>query len=104
MKKLTLTSDEENIFFLDSKRIVDTELTLVVSNPDDDADIEIGYSRNLIIESSVIRIVTEDGSTHDYPIYFNGGALVTNSEIEGAIQFETGYVANSKIEGTIKFE
>ena len=73
MKKLTLTSDEENIFFLDSKRIVDTELTLVVSEPNNDADIEIDYGHDLIIESSVIRIVTEDGSLHRSLIYFNGG-------------------------------
>lgn len=38
MKKLTITSDEENIFFLDSKRIVDTELTLIVSEPNNDAE------------------------------------------------------------------
>ena len=67
MKKLTLTSDEENIFFLDSKRIVDTELTLVVSEPNNDADIEIDYGHDLIIESSIIKIVTFRGVTFFSP-------------------------------------
>ena len=104
MKKLTLISDEENIFFLDSKRIIDTELTLVVSDPTYDADIEIDYGHDLIIESSIIRIVTEDGSLHRPLIYFNGGASITNSEFEGGIQFQTGCVANAKIEGTVEFD
>ena len=45
-----------------------------------------------------------DGLTHDYPIYFEEGAIITNSKIEGGIQFNGGLVTNCKIEGSIRFD
>ena len=116
MKKLTIKSDEENIFHLESREITDTELTLVVSDPNDDADIELDFGRNLFIRSSVINIVKENGSPHDFTIYFNGSALITNSEIIGSIRFKCGTVTftiyfnggalitNSEIIGSIRFK
>ena len=101
MKKLTITSDEDNIFFLDSKRIINTELTLIVSYPGSDAFIEMPFGHKLIIESSIIKIVTEDDSPYRDWIYFDGDAEITKSEIKGAIQFERGFISNSKIEGTV---
>ena len=104
MKKLTIVSDEKNIFHLESREITDTELTLVVSDPNDDADIELDFGRNLFIRSSVINIVKENGSPHDFTIYFNGGALITNSEIIGSIRFKCETVTNAKIEGDLTFD
>jgi len=89
MKKLTLTSSEENIFAFNSKRIIDTELTLVVSDPTYDAEIELDFGDTLEIESSVIKAVTKDGSHYDSTIYFYGKGEVTikNSKIEGSLGF-----------------
>lgn len=104
MKKLTITSDGENTFVLESRRIINKELILVVSDPNDDAFIEINFGHNLIVDSSVIKIVTEDESPYHDPVYFDGGISITNSEIKGKIQFENGVVYNAKIEGTVEFD
>ena len=103
MKQVTIWSDEGNIFHLESQ-IIDTELTLVISNSNDVADIVLGSSYILEIHHSVIKIVTEDGLTCDYPIYFDGGAIITNSEIEGGIQFYGGLVTDCKIKGSVRFD
>lgn len=103
MKQITIWSDENNVFTLESQ-IIDTELTLVISDLNDDTDIKLNFSYILEIHNSVVKIVTEDGLTHDYPIYFDGGAIITNSKIEGGIQFNGGLVTNCKIEGSIRFD
>lgn len=103
MKKLTLTSNEEDTFILDSRRIINTELTLIVSNPNHDTFIELIFGQSLDIKSSVIKIVKKDGSLYRSPIYFDGDASITNSEIKGAIRFDRGFVADCKIEGEVEF-
>lgn len=88
MKQVTLWSDEGNIFYLESQ-IIDTELTLVVSDPTYNAEIELDFGDTLEIESSVIKAVTKDGSHYDSTIYFYGKGEVTikNSKIEGSLGF-----------------
>lgn len=103
MKQVTIWSDENNVFTLENQ-IIDTELILVISDQNNDADIELNSGCILEIHHSVIKIVTEDGLTHDYPIYFEEGAIITNSKIEGGIQFNGGLVTNCKIEGSIRFD
>ena len=89
MKKLTITSNKDNIITLESRRIVDTELNLVVSDPTYDTEIELDFGDTLEIESSVIKTVTKDGLPCDSTIYFygKGEVIIKNSKIEGSLGF-----------------
>ena len=84
MKQLKLISNEKNEFIFDSGGIVQTEVTLVMTNPNRDA-------KMILHHGSVINFISvqKDGSHYDSTIYFYGKGEVTikNSKIEGSLGF-----------------
>lgn len=78
MKQITIWSDENNVFTLESQ-IIDTELTLVISDLNDDADIKLNFSYILEIQNSVVKIVTSKNQSFKKALLATNNATLTHS-------------------------
>ena len=83
-KKLKLTSDKDNKFVFENGWILNTEVTLVVSNPDKPATV-ILYGEFFDIRYSKFRVVTADGSPCDTPICVERFIGLIGSEFNGTL-------------------
>ena len=83
-KKLKLTSDKDNKFVFENGWIQNTEVTLVVSNPDKPAT-AILYGEFFDIRYSKFRVVTADGSPCNTPICVEQFIGLIDSEFDGTL-------------------
>ena len=83
-KKLKLTSDKDNKFVFENGWIQNTEVTLIVSNPDKPATV-ILYGEFFDIRYSKFRVVTADGSPCDTPICVERFIGLIGSEFDGTL-------------------
>ena len=83
-KKLKLTSDKDNKFVFENGWIQNTEVTLIVSNPDKPAT-AILYGEFFDIRCSKFRVVTADGSPCDTPICVERFIGLIGSEFDGTL-------------------
>ena len=83
-KKLKLTSDKDNKFVFENGWILNTEVTLIVSNPDKPATI-ILYGEFFDIRYSKFRVVTADGSSCNTPICVERFIGLIGSEFDGTL-------------------
>ena len=84
LKKLKLTSDKDNKFIFENRWIQNTEVTLIVSNPDKPAT-AILYGEFFDIRYSKIKIVKADGSPCDTPICVERFIGLIGSEFDGTL-------------------
>ena len=84
-KKLKLTSDKDNRFVFDNGWILNTEITLVVSNPDKPATVVILNNELFDIRYSKIKIVKADGSPCNTPICIERFIGLIGSEFDGTL-------------------
>lgn len=83
-KKLKLTSDKDNKFVFENGWILNTEVTLIVSNPDKPAT-AILYGEFFDIRYSKFRVVTADGSPCNTPICVERFIGLIGSEFDGTL-------------------
>lgn len=83
-KKLKLTSDKDNKFVFENGWIQNTEVTLIVSNPDKPAT-AILYGEFFDIRYSKFRVVTADGSPCNTPICVERFIGLIGSEFDGTL-------------------
>lgn len=83
-KKLKLTSDKDNKFVFENGWILNTEVTLIVSNPDKPVT-AILYGEFFDIRYSKIKVVTADGSPCDTPICVERFIGLIGSEFDGTL-------------------
>ena len=83
-KKLTLTSDKDNRFVFKNGWILNTEVTLVVSNPDKPATVILN-GEFFDIRYSKIKVVTADGLPCDAPICVERFTGLIGSEFDGTL-------------------
>lgn len=84
-KKLKLTSDKDNRFVFENGWILNTEVTLVVSNPDKPATVVILNNELFDIRYSKFRVVTADGSPCNTPICVERFIGLIGSEFDGTL-------------------
>lgn len=84
VKKLKLTSNKDNRFVFDNSNISDTELTLVVSNPNKPATVILN-GEFFDIRYSKIKVVTADGSPCNTPICVERFIGLIGSEFDGTL-------------------
>lgn len=95
MKQLKLISNEKNEFIFDSGGIVQTEVTLVMTNPNRDAKMILHHGSviNFIsVHSSIIRVVTTDGTSCDTPILCDELVILTDSIFEGTLSMKSNRI------------
>lgn len=83
-KKLKLTSDKDNKFVFENGWILNTEVTLIVSNPDKPAT-AILYGEFFDIRYSKFKVVKADGSPCDTPICVERFIGLIGSEFDGTL-------------------
>lgn len=83
-KKLKLTSDKGNKFVFENGWILNTEVTLIISNPNKPAT-AILYGEFFDIRYSKFRVVTADGSPCDTPICVERFIGLIGSEFDGTL-------------------
>lgn len=84
LKKLKLTSDKDNKFVFENGWIQNTEVTLIVSNPDKPAT-AILYGEFFDIRYSKIKVVKADGSPCAIPICVERFIGLIGSEFDGTL-------------------
>lgn len=84
LKKLKLTSDKDNKFVFENGWIQNTEVTLVVSNPDKPATVILN-GEFFDIRYSKFRVVTADGSPCNTPICVERFIGLIGSEFDGTL-------------------
>ena len=84
LKKLKLTSDKDNKFVFENGWIQNTEVTLIVSNPDKPAT-AILYGEFFDIRYSKFRVVKADGSPCNAPICVERFIGLIGSEFDGTL-------------------
>lgn len=84
LKKLKLTSDEDNKFVFENGWIQNTEVTLIVSNPDKPATVILN-GEFFDIRYSKFRVVKADGSPCDTPICVERFIGLIGSEFDGTL-------------------
>lgn len=95
MKQLKLISNEKNEFIFDSGGIVQTEVTLVMTNPNRNAKMILHHGSviNFIsVHSSIIRVVTTDGTSCDTPILCDELVILTDSIFEGTLSMKSNRI------------
>lgn len=95
MKQLKLISNEKNEFIFDSGGIVQTEVTLVMTNPNRNAKMILHHGSviNFIsVHSSIIRVVTTDGTICDTPILCDELVILTDSIFEGTLSMKSNRI------------
>ena len=83
-KKLKLTSDKDNKFVFENGWILNTEVTLVVSNPNKPATVILN-GEFFDIRYSKIRVVKADGSPCNTPICVERFIGLIGSEFDGTL-------------------
>lgn len=83
-KKLKLTSDKDNKFVFENGWIQNTEVTLIVSNPDKPATVILN-GEFFDIRYSKFRVVTADGSPCNTPICVERFIGLISSEFDGTL-------------------
>lgn len=83
-KKLKLTSDKDNRFVFENRWIQNTEVTLIVSNPDKPATVILN-GEFFDIRYSKFRVVTADGSPCNTPICVERFIGLIGSEFDGTL-------------------
>ena len=83
-KKLKLTSDKDNKFVFENGWILNTEVTLIVSNPDKPATVILN-GEFFDIRYSKFRVVTADGSPCNTPICVERFIGLIGSEFDGTL-------------------
>lgn len=83
-KKLKLTSDKDNKFVFENKWIQNTEVTLIVSNPDKPATVILN-GEFFDIRYSKFRVVKADGSPCNTPICVERFIGLIGSEFDGTL-------------------
>jgi len=84
LKKLKLTSDKDNKFVFENRWIQNTDVTLIVSNPDKPAT-AILNGEFFDIRYSKFRVVTADDSPCDTPICVERFIGLIGSEFDGTL-------------------
>lgn len=84
LKKLKLTSDKDNEFVFENGWILNTEVTLIVSNPDKPATVILN-GEFFDIRYSKFRVVTADGSPCNTPICVERFIGLIGSEFDGTL-------------------
>lgn len=84
LKKLKLTSDKDNKFVFENRWIQNTEVTLIVSNPDKPANVILN-GEFFDIRYSKFRVVTADGSPCNTPICVERFIGLISSEFDGTL-------------------
>ena len=83
-KKLKLTSDKDNKFVFENRWIQNTEVTLIVSNPDKPATVILN-GEFFDIRYSKFRVVKADGSPCNTPICVERFIGLIGSEFDGTL-------------------
>ena len=84
LKKLKLTSDKDNKFVFENGWIQNTEVTLIVSNPNKPATVILN-GEFFDIRYSKFRVVTADGSPCNTPICVERFIGLIGSEFDGTL-------------------
>lgn len=92
MKQLKLISNEKNEFVFDYGEIVQTEVTLVMTIPNRDAKMILHNSNYFGIKSSIIKVVTTDGTSCDTPILCDELVILTDSTFEGTFSMKSNRI------------
>lgn len=92
MKQLKLISNEKNEFVFDYGEIVQTEVTLVMTIPNRDAKMILHNSNYFGIKSSIIKVVTTDGTSCDTPILCDELVILNNSIFNGTLSMKSNRI------------
>lgn len=97
MKQLKLISNEKNEFVFNYGGIVQTEVTLVMTNPNHYAKMILHNEKNLNsnyfgFRSSIIKVVTTEGTSCDTQILCDELVILTDSIFEGTLSMKSNRI------------